>query len=380
MKRISFCLLLGMVLALVAGCGKTAPAGNAAKAGNAVKADPAMLEQANSNIQTRYAQMAFDDTYMYFSSGDHVYRCGYDGSDVTAVFDRYLHNLVVADGKLWGNYTTGNPEEKTGLYCIDLATGAATLEVETSGTDDHVTSVLISGDWMVYVAKNGMELVVRNLSTGEEKTICTWSEEENTTEDIAMCLYGNTLYVQYYTDPSEYRYAVCTYELGSNADTLTELGTYSYSDSPRTLVWMEDGFLTASSPSSGEGELIFYLAKFSDIQDGKLSYRKEENQIGVALANSHDRSVYNMITDNYNTSRYVLGNNILFLGYSKVYYYKDFDLTNEQMLVELDGVNDKPNGVHNGSLYIFDYGWEAQFVKISEDGTVEYIPVTMPEE
>ena len=126
--------------------------------------------------------------------------------------------------------------------------------------------------------------------------------------------------------------------------------------------------------------MIFYLAKFSDIQDGKLSYRKEENQIGVALANSHDRSVYNMITDNYNTSRYVLGNNILFLGYSKVYYYKDFDLTNEQMLVELDGVNDKPNGVHNGSLYIFDYGWEAQFVKISEDGTVEYIPVTMPEE
>ena len=50
------------------------------------------------------------------------------------------------------------------------------------------------------------------------------------------------------------------------------------------------------------------------------------------------------------------------------------------MLVELDGVNDKPNGVHNGSLYIFDYGWKAQFVKISEDGTVEYIPVTMPEE
>ena len=337
-------------------------------------ADLAMLEQANTNIQTNSFQVSFDDKYIYFPARDAVYRCNYDGSDVTVLSSqKQLQNTVVKDEKMWGYWWTGNAEDPTGLYSVDLATGSITSEVETSGKEDRITSVLISGNWMFYVAKNGMELVSRNLSTGEEKTICNWTKDENVTEDISMCIYGDTLYVLFYSSPSDYRYSLCSYDLGSNADSLTEIATFTNNDSPRAWIWMDDGLLI---PASSQ----LYYAKWSDVKDGKWDYRKDENKVGTEF----DDSISEKLSDNFNRSRYVLGNDLLVIDYSKIYYYKDFDFSSEQILLELDGgsfgINSNPHGIHDGAVYIYNYAYpEYEIIKITEGGAVERIPVTLPE-
>ena len=398
MKKQILLLLAAMILVSSAGCGKKASTEtsgqttaktaekqeNADSASNssdpkkeekqesaAVSADPAMVELANSNIQTKYSQIAFDDTYIYFPAKDQMFRCRYDGSEVTAVFDKELTNAVAADGKLWGYYHTRKAEEQSALYSIDLQTLSAAPEIETNGgwDEDYITSILISGNRMFYVARDGLELVDRDMTTGEEKTICKWTEEENATKDISMCLYGDTLYVLFYSSPSDYRYSLCSYDLGGNADELTEVATFS-NNGPRAWIWTEDGLLI---PGSSQ----FYHAGWSDVKDGKWDYRKDENKVGSEF----DNTIFDRVGDNFNRSRYVLGNDLLVIDFSDVFYYKDFDFAAEQKLLKLEGgsfgANTKPHGMHDGSVYI--YNWQdKEILKISEGGNVEHIPVTIP--
>ena len=144
--------------------------------------------------------MAFDDEYIYFNvSGRGTCRCRYDGSDVQC-FEKKLENAVNADGKLWGYWYDSDAPEAAGLYSMDLKTRDMTQIIELPNKEDSITSILVSGNWLCYVGKGGTVLNVRDLTTGEEKTISEWAapeysaENENRTADIPMCIYGNTLY------------------------------------------------------------------------------------------------------------------------------------------------------------------------------------------
>lgn len=342
------------------------------------KADRAMLEMANNNIQARYNQMAFDDEYIYFNvSGRGTCRCRYDGSDVQC-FEKKLENAVIADGKLWGYWYDSDAPEAAGLYSMDLKTGDMTQIIELPNKEDSITSILVSGNWLCYVGKGGTVLNVRDLTTGEEKTISEWAapeysaENENRTADIPMCIYGNTLYAMIYTAPKDYKWSVCSYELGSNADMVTDAAVFTYTPSPRAWVWMENGLLIPGSEQ-------YYYAEWSDIEDGNLAFRNEENIIGTKFSEGGD--FWNMSSDNYNTIRYVLGNDLMFIQYGGVQYYKDFDFEEQQKIQELsqDALS-SPHGIHDGALYIYTSGYYSEILKISEGGTVERIPVTLPEE
>jgi hypothetical protein len=107
---------------------------NTSDENNASDVDPAMIDLANSNLQTKYNQTAFDDNYIYFHARDCVYKCRYDGSDVSAVIeDKALQNMIVADGKLWGYWWTGDSDDPDprGLYSVDLETGTLKAEIES---------------------------------------------------------------------------------------------------------------------------------------------------------------------------------------------------------------------------------------------------------
>ena len=346
-----------------------------------VTADRAMLETANTNIQTYSGTMAFGEEYIYFTANDKRYRCRYDGSDMQKL-DKALENVVFAEGKLWGYYGDLLHGDPYGIYCMEPETGETAVEQEFSYEEQSVSSILVSGSWMCYAGEDGSALVIRDLSTGKEKTLIH-SINYGEYSDIAMCLYGNTLYALISTGKEEGSYicSLCTYELGSDAETMTELcSDLNPGGKIRTAIWMEDGILLFDKSEGSQ----YYYAKFADIKNGSWEYRSDKNKIGTDLSGTFVGSQLGSGT----CARYVLGNDLLLITSDSVNYIKDFDLTKTQRLdvmedhsfIPKSGI-ERSHGMHDGCVYIYTQDELTEdyiIVKISEGGTVEYIPVSRP--
>ncbi len=335
---------------------------------SAVTVDRTMLETANTNRQSYRGQMAFDGDYMYFHSGYDLYRCRYDGSDVQKL-EIDLDDIIVAEGKLWG-FRSGDVTKPGAIYSMDLSTCAMTQVTETAG---GVASILVKGNWMCYVGDNGTALIVRNLDSGEEKTISQYSlYKSGGLYDISMCIYGDTLYALINNSGI---YALCTYILGSDADSMTvvvqDLKMQMDDQDGFVPIWMEDGLLLLSY-EWGIGQYSY--AKFADLEkDGSIDYYNKDIRIGT----KDERYILNDI----NQPRFVLGNDLVLPASKSIKYYKGFDLSEEQKIWEgknTESTYELRMGMHDGSLYYYDEN-TSEILKISEGGAVEHIPVTIPE-
>ena len=348
---------------------------------SAVMADQAMLEMANTNMQTDHDQMAFDEEYIYFTDGYDDYRCRYDGSAMEKLA-KDLDDVIMTDGKLMG-FAGLTGDATDGLFSMDPATGEVTQEFETSG--NRITSILVSGNWMCYAGEGGNALVIRDMTTGEEKTIAHSEAVGSGVSDIAMCLYGNTLYALIDDGASMENCRLCTYELGSGADSMTELCrglTVSQFVGP---TWMADGLLLLDW--TREEGWHFYHAKFADIDaDGKWDYQQDENRVGSATILEDDSllDAYYSLDDATN-ARYVVEGGLVIIKSSTVEFYADFDLAAKQVLAEGDDGwrgTKRCHGMHDGCVYLFrtqTSSTKPEILKIAGDGSVEHIPVVMPE-
>lgn len=398
--------MMVIILVLVCGCGKATPGGkeegkdqnqastekNASQdkdsekedsgkedsgkdqSSDSSKSDTRMIEIANTCKQSGTDRLAFSDEYVYFTSSHDTYRCRYDGSDVKKL-DKSLEYRVAMEGKLWGNwYNTGDAE--SGLYSIDTKSGDLKLEVPTSNRN---STVLVSGNWLCYAGEEGTALIVRDLTTGEEKTIATSVQSDRGTSEISMCIYGNTLYALINTYAGGYDCILGAYELGSGADKITEVCENRLPTHAVTApIWMEEGILFPEVRFGGE--IQYRYGKFEDIKDGKWDITgKEDNTVGT--------KGQEFIICKDNTSKYVMGNDFIIIDGSKVNYYPEMDFSAEKTLATYGEKNYSygrqiGHGMYNGVLYIFldkDSSSGAELLKITEGGNVEHIPVEVPE-
>lgn len=331
--------------------------------------DPTMIEAANSNTQAWLDTMAFDDEYIYFTAHYDSYRCRYDGSDVQKL-ELNLEAPVGADGAVWGYWYKAGFDD-AGLFKLDPKTGEMTMAADMTGQGQLVVSILVSGNWLCYSTEGGSMINVRDLTTGEEKTIKI-NYKESGIRDVPVCIYGNTLYVM--DDGILY-----SYELGSDATGMTSLNdSLGYVGKDGTVIWTEDGLYFVDNNSGYQ----YYHAKFADLQDdGKWDCKTEENKVGTDM-NADDAltGISMVINDNAN-SKYVLGNDLLVIGWNTIDYYEDFDFTKSKTLINGDfsvGAYEASHGIHEGSVYYFAEN-TSEILKIAEGGTVEHIPVAIPE-
>jgi len=390
--RIVGILLLTLVLVLASGCGNAATEDQEKQPNSeqkteetqndvSIKADRAMLETANTNRQSDRNQMAFDDEYIYFMAKYDYYRCHYDGSGVEKL-DKDLEDAVFAEGKLWGYWDTTTTSGWTGgLYSMDPKTGTMTEVISSPSSDYRITSILVSGNWMCYAGERGTALIVRNLTTGEEKTISHSTPIGGNLSDISMCIYGNTLYALINTDAREYKCSLCSYELGSDAEAMTELCKGLTLGAVTTPIWMEEGLLLLDFTSGSQ----YYYAKFADIEDGSWNYRKDDaNKFGTDMYASDAIQGVSYWINSPTNANYAVGNDLVNIGASVVEYHAGFDFTDRQLFVDGDYRSEGPSGchgLHDGNLYIFltkKDSAETEILKISEGGNVEHIPVVLP--
>ena len=331
--------------------------------------DLTMIEAANSNVQTWLNTMAFDEDYIYFMGNYDRYRCRYDGSDVQKL-ELDLGSTVTADGTLWGYWHKAGFDEG-GIYSMDPKTEEMTMVTELPSQNQLVVSILVSENWLCYTADRGKILNVRDLTTGVEKTIKNNYTEGNQIRDIPMCIYGNTLYV--FDDGILY-----SYELGSDASGMTSMNdSLGYVGKDGTVIWTDDGLYFVYN----DREYQYYHARFADLKDnGKWDCKKEENKVGTDMLTEGSVTGIAMNIDDNANSKYVLGNDLLVIGWNNINYYKDFDFTEKQTLIDGEfqvGAFEASHGMHDGSVYYY-VEKTGEILKISEGGKVERIPVAMP--
>ena len=264
---------------------------------------------------------------------------------------------------------------------MESETGALSTELEFSEQEKIVSSILVSGNWMCYAGEAGTVLVIRDLATGQEKTVMHSASFGNQS-DISMCLYGNTLYALINTSQEEGKYVctLCTYELGSNAETMTELCKDLTPGAIRATVWMKDGILLLDKSEGSQ----FYYARFADIDDGTWNYRRDKNKIGPDIS----EMFIGFQMGGNSCARYVLGNDLLLITSDDVIYIKNFDPAETQHLdvmedhsfVPASGI-ERCHGMHDGCVYIYtqdEISEDYEIVKISEGGNVEHISTGRP--
>ena len=336
---------------------------------SSVNADQTMLDAANTSVQTNMFRMVFDKDYIYFTDGYDSYRCHFDGSNVEKL-EKNLDNLVVSEGKLWG-YEQANVAGPGGLYSTDLSTGEMTKVVETPNNDNDIAAALVSGNWLCYTGERGTALIIRDLTTGEEKMIAHSYPvgRSGGFSDLSMCFYGDMLYAL--IDNSGI-VNLCSYKLGSGDDEMTVLAQNLPAHGARTPIWMEEGLLLTEKRFGGE--MLYYYAKYSDIgEDGKWKYTEEENKLGTV------GQEYELSNEAY--SRYNLGNDFVLINRNRVLYYPGFDFSAEKIVA--DGLSDYRGcvGKYDNAVYLFtkDSTSGSEILKISEGGDVEHIPVAIPE-
>ena len=344
-------------------------------------AESSLRDAANTDRQSVYSQnMAFDEAHIYFVSNHELYRCNYDGSEVRKL-DMNLENVFAAEGKLWGFFAE---YQKPGVvYCLDPETGEAAEVSKMPFSGMIADQIQVSGNWLCYTRDKGNELVIQDLSTGEEKVIFTYEFGSLLSNVDSYCIYGNTLYVLMQDTSSNRNCVLCSYELGSGESYMTQLSGTMNLGTTTSTIWMEEGILLIDRNNGCQ----FYYAKFSDIDEDKnWNYSEDEgNKIGTDMyADDAIQSVSSWIDSPYN-SNFVIGNDLLNIGTSCVEYHKDFDFTDREMIVDGDKRCDGAfgcHGIYDGALYLFldkDPSAEAEIVKITAGGTVERIPVTIPE-
>jgi len=346
-----------------------------------------MLDWANSNMQSRYDAMAFDDDYIYFQSDWEPYRCHYDGSGVEKLSKPFC-TIFNTDGMLWGysGLRTDDVAGDEGIVSFDPETGERTMIAEMRGSD-YCPSVLVSGNWLVYVGGSENKLILYDLRTGKKKTISRPHTEGGELSNISTCLYGNTLYILFGTMPEKdsfrHEFMLASYELGSDAEAFTEVLTDLYPGGFKSSFWLEDGMLLLDTSEGSQ----YYHARFSDIdENGHWNYKTEENKVGTDMTagDAVHRAAEN-IPFQFN-SRYIIGDDLLFVNEEAIEYYEDFDFTKKQVLWDgkLDGQpKDACIGQCNGSVYVFlgeDKSDVHEIMKISEGGVIEHIPVELPAE
>ena len=269
------------------------------------------------------------------------------------------------------------------VYSMDPETG--TMEAVSDMPYAGMTADLIqvSGKWLCYTRDQGNELIIHDLSSDEEKTVFTYQFGDLLRSIDSICIYGNTLYALVQDTSNDRNCVLCSYELGSGDERMTQLSKTQYLSATTTTVWMEEGILLIDFEKGCQ----YYYAKFSDIDgDKNWNYRKnEDNKIGTDMyADDAIQGIGMWINSAYN-SNFVIGNDLLNIGGGQVDYYKDFDFTDRKILVENDKRCDGSKGCHgiyDGSLYLFldkNASSGAEIVKILEGGNVEHIPVDIPE-
>ncbi len=343
--------------------------------------DPAVvLDTVNTSVQTGEWPMAFDEEHIYFTADDSLYRCRYDGSEVTRL-GLALSNTAVAGGKLWGMYVDRSGEyDEEGLYEVDLSTGEMTqvvkMEAFPAGT------FLASGKWLCY-GQNGRGLVLRDVTTGEEKVISEAFPADESVEVIEMCLYGNTLYAiigSTVKGEMRYEYTFCSYEMDSGAETMTRL-LDKFPGGRTTSIWVEDGLLLIEPDTGAQ----YYHARFADIgADGTWNYKQEENKVGTDMTAAGAESGLNDKIRNAFNTRFLLGNGLLLIEDERVQYFPDMDFAAPVLVWEGKLENSAfrlCHGIHDGAVYLLakeDKAASGEILKFLADGTVEHIPVTLP--
>jgi predicted small lipoprotein YifL len=341
----------------------------------------AMLDAANTCRQSDYNNnMAFDGEHIYFYSSHDLYQCGYDGSNVRKM-DTALENIVAAEGKLWGFYA--EYQKPGAVYSLDPETGVMDPVSEMPYAGVIADLLLVSGNWLCYARDSGNELVVHDLTTGEEKTIFTYEFGGLLRSIDSICIYGDTLYALIQDTSKDRNCVLCSYELGSGDDKMTQLSKTLYLGPTTSTIWMDEGIFLIDWNDGCQ----YYYARFSDIdEDGYWNYRdNEDNKIGTDMyASDAITGVGSWIASPYN-SNFVVGNDLVDIGSNVVEYHTDFDFTARDLLVNGDSRCDGSKGCHgiyNGAVYLFldkTSSAEAEIVKIAEGGTVEHIPVAIPE-
>ena len=346
----------------------------------------AMLEWANSSLQSRCDFMAFDEYYIYFQHNSDSYRCHYDGSGVEKL-EKPFCTIFTTDGTLWGysGESTSDIPGEEGVYSMDPETGEMTMITELPGSS-YCPHVLVSGKWLCYV-DNRNNVILHDLATGEEKNIIEPHTAEGELSNVSLCLYGNTIYTLFGTMPEKgsyrHEFMLASYELDSGAEKMTEMLTDLYPGGFKTSFWLEDGMVFLDTSEGAQ----YYHARFSDIdEDGHWNYKTEENKVGTNLAAEDALSYVEDDVPYRPNNRYILGDDLLFVSREKIEYFEDFDFTKSQILYEGDlgdgSAEDTSIGIYKGSVYIFlddDNFGEYNIMKVSEGGVTEYIPVDLPE-
>ena len=342
--------------------------------------DPAVIrDAANTSLQAANWPMAFDDSHIYFTADKALYRCNYDGSEVTRL-EKDLSDITISGGKLWGAIIdrSGSFDEE-GLYSMDLETGEMTQVIKMDASPCGV--VLVSGKWLCY-GQNGRGLVLHDLTNGEEKVISEPFPADESVDVVEMCLYGKTLYAivgSTVKGEMRYEYTFCSYELDSGAETMTRL-VDKFPGGRTTSFWMEDGLLLIEPDTGAQ----YYDARFADIADGTWNYRQEEKKVGTDMTAAGTEEGLNDKIRNAFNARYLLGDGLLLIEEKRVQYFPDMDFSAPVLVWDQTlprSAYRLCHGIHDGAVYLLvekDGAAPGEILKITEGGVVEHIPITLP--
>jgi len=346
-----------------------------------------------------YGGMAFDEDYIYYSSGAGIFRVPYDGSEETQIADvGEVEFLNVYDGYLYYVKTSQDRDTVTSVMRINrinLSTMEAEPVMEYSGDywdEPDVNSVLIvDGYLFCRFDDDGREVtIVRvvDLSTMSVYEACRRSADNLYP---VLTVSGDDVYVFFNdgdvssNENSVYKLSLSDAAQQSQFEQVVSTSSFGHSSA---MIILPDGLYRLKNDTQ------YYYAAFSDIDEesNSWSYSDDENKIGQDLS-SLDEDTADLIA--YPECSYLIEDTLMTINsryaaesYEEqtghmyddiiydVYCYEDFDLANPELIGTYQGLY--ASGVHDNELYFVLYSSvdgvsQRSVMSVSSDGTVTTI-------
>lgn len=349
-----------------------------------------------------YGGMAFDEDYIYYSSGAGIFRVPYDGSEETQIADvGEAEFLNVYDGYLYyvktsrDSSTASSVSSVMRINRINLSTMEAEPVMEYSGDywdEPDMNSVLIVDGYLFCgFDDDGSEAtIVRvvDLSTMSWYQACSRSADNLYP---VLTVSGDDVYVFFNdgdvssNENSVYKLSLSDAAQQGQFEQVVSTASFGHSSS---MIILPDGLYRLKSDTQ------YYYAAFSDIDEesSTWSYSDDENKIGQNLS-ALDEETADLIA--YPESSYLIEDTLVTINsryaaesYEEqtghmyddiiydVYCFEDFDLDNPELIGTYQGLY--ASGVYDNELYFVLYSSvdgvsQRSVMCVSSDGTVTTI-------